>query len=138
MRLLAVCHYGIEVVATPVDEGLDMRQQGSAEVRDGIFRAGRDIREQFATDYAIGGQLAENLRKHLFRHRRDAAVQLVEAHRSVLGNLHENNQRPLVAQPFEHWSRLAIFVVKFFSHNRGCKKTDYEQYKLFGKGQTLG
>jgi len=36
-------------------------QNGSAEVGDGIFRARRHVREQFAADYAIGGQLAERL-----------------------------------------------------------------------------
>ena len=86
--LLSVFHYLFKIIATPVDEGLDVWQKGSAEVRHRVFRAGRNIREQFTTDYAIGGQLAENLRQHLFRDRRDVAVQLVEAHRFVLGNLH--------------------------------------------------
>jgi len=99
------------VVTTPVDESLDVWQKGSTEIRDGIFRAGRNIGEQFATDYAVGGQLAENLRQHLFRNRRDVAVQLIEAHRFVLGNLHENHQRPLVAKPLEHRGRFTIFVV---------------------------
>ncbi len=82
---LSVFHYLFKILASPVEQSLDMWQKRSAELRHRIFRPWGDVRKEFATDYAVGSQLAENLRQHLFRYRRDVAVQLVEAHRFVLG-----------------------------------------------------
>lgn len=76
-----------------------------------ITRLVKDLKAKDPVDYAVGRQLTEHLREHFFRNRRDVSVQFIKAHRLALGDLHENHECPLVAEPFEHRSRLAIFVV---------------------------
>lgn len=44
-------------------KGLDVGNQGSTEIGDGILHAGRNIRKQLPADDAVGGVLFEHLRQ---------------------------------------------------------------------------